>query len=188
MPQFLKNWIRSHRHKKIIKTIEIPNQGSALDLSCSGGQFFKKVHVVKPDLKLFGIDVSNDDIEKAKRELPFTSFNLESAEKLSFQNETFDFAFSTMSLHHYENSQKVFKEIHRVLKTNGILYLTDLIPKHKLTQKLWNLYRCPEPYHFEAYYSISDLATILKPIGFSIVYNKKISLIPRVRILKLKKD
>lgn len=188
MPQFLKNWIRSHRHKKIIKTIEIPSQGDILDISCSDGQFFKRLHVVAPNLKLFGIDVSNDDIEKAKKDLPFADFSLQSAEKINFQNQAFDFVFLIMSLHHYENPQKVFKEVQRVLKTNGILYLADLIPKSNLTQKILNWYGCYEPYHFEKYYSINDLETILKSLGFGLVSDKKISLIPRVRILKFKKD
>lgn len=187
MSQFVKKYIRQYRHNIIIRKIKISNQGNVLDLSCADGKFLNRLYRLKPNLNFFGIDISKDAIENGKRDLPFINFNVGNAEKLDFENETLDYIFSIMSLHHYEESQKVFEESERVLRINGILYLVDIIPKFNLTQKILNYYGCSEPYHFEKYYSISDLETILKLLGLSIVSNKTISLIPRIRILELKK-
>lgn len=187
MPQFLKDYIRAFRHKKILKSIEIPKNGIILDISCSDGKFFNRLHKLSPNLKLFGIDISSDDIIKAKADFPFANFSHGSADKLSFENNTFDFAFSIMSLHHYQNSNDFLKETYRVLKPKGILYLIDLIPKYTWTQKIHNWKGCPEPYHFEKFYSVKDLEKKLKPLGFSFVEDRKISLIPRVRLLKIQK-
>lgn len=185
--QSLKNLIRAYRYKKIIKAIEIRNNTKIIDLSCSDGQFLKMLYFFKPDLDLFGIDINKKEIKKAQINFPLAHLGVENVEKLSFENKTFDVAFSIASLHHYKNIQKSFKEIRRILKTDGIIYVIDLIPKYKWTQKIWNWHGCPEPYHFEKYYSINELKLILKPIGYNIIFDKALSSIPRMRILKLEK-
>ncbi len=187
MPQFLKNWRRIYRHRKILRTINIPTEGRVLDLSCGDGQFFRYVYEAGPGLEFSGIDINTGEIEQAKKDLPFARFSIGSAENLNFPEGSFDIIFSIMSLHHYKNAQKVFEEVGRVLKTGGVLYLVDLIPKYKWTQKLWNWKGCSEPYHFEKYYSIDELGVILKPLGLGIVSNKNIVLFPRTRILEIRK-
>lgn len=187
MSDFFKNWIRSYRYTKILKVVEIPKRGTVLDLSCADGLFIKKLHIVAPDLKIFGIDISHTDIEKAKRDVVFAHVSMEQAEKLSFQNDSFDVVFSIMSLHHYENYEKVFSEVHRVLKKNGVLYLVDLIPKFAWSQKMWNWKGCPSPYHFGKFYSLTDLETMLDPCDFNIVSHRSIALVPRVRLILIRK-
>ena len=180
--------IRTNRYRKIIKTVEIKNNDKILDLSCSDGLFLKQLSAIAPGLQLFGVDVDSAAIEKARKDCPSIIFNTENAENLNFQDDTFDSVFSMMSLHHYENSQKIFNEIKRVLKKSGTFFLADLVPKYKWTQKTWNYYGCPEPYHFEKYYSISDIETLLKPLNCSIVADKKVSSLPRLRILTINKQ
>jgi phosphatidylethanolamine/phosphatidyl-N-methylethanolamine N-methyltransferase len=45
---------------------------------------------------------------------------IENAEQLSFPDRSFDRVISTCLLHHVQNPEKVFEEILRVLKTNGV--------------------------------------------------------------------
>jgi len=187
MRQYLKDLIRSYRHKKILKIVNISEHGKVLDVSCSDGKFLNHLHDFAPDLELFGIDISNEDIEKAKKDFPYANFKEESVSRLTFDDNTFDIIFSIMSLHHYQNPNDFLKEVFRVLKPDGVLYLADLIPKYIWMQKIHNWKGCPEPYHFEKYYSIQDIEIILKPHQFRIISDRRISSIFRIKLLEIKK-
>ncbi len=188
MPQFIKDFIRAYRHRKILRTIKVPKNGVILDLSCSDGSFLGRLHTVAPNLNLFGIDISSEDIQKAKTNFPGISFKTGSVDKLDFESNSFDTIFSTMSLHHYEKPNEFFIVANRVLKLGGILYLTDLIPKYEWTQRIHNWKGCPEPYHFERFYSIKDLEKIINPLGFNIIKDSRVTLVPRIRLLAIQKS
>jgi ubiquinone/menaquinone biosynthesis C-methylase UbiE len=185
MFQFLKNYTRNFRHKKIIALIDVPRYGTILDLSCSDGAFIERLHAVSPDLKLFGVDIAAGDIEQAKVNFPYADFRNESVDRLSFGEDTFDMVFSTMSLHHYPNVIGFLEEVVRILKPDGILYITDLIPRSKWTQRFQNWNGCPETYHFEKFYTTEDLKRILDTLGFDIRSDMCVSLIPRIRLISI---
>jgi ubiquinone/menaquinone biosynthesis C-methylase UbiE len=73
---------------------------------------------------LTGIDLTPKSIEHTRKRLKL--FNLESfinvgdAENLSFEQNSFDIVYSYGVLHHSPNTQKAFKEVHRVLRPNGV--------------------------------------------------------------------
>lgn len=73
--------------------------------------------------KLTGIDLTERAIELTKNR--FKIFNLHSnlsigdAEKLKFENNTFDLVYSWGVIHHSPNTQSAVNEIHRVLKDEG---------------------------------------------------------------------
>ncbi len=187
MLQYLKNKRRFYRHKKILQNISIQGKGSVLDVSCGDGQFLKMVHISKPELVLFGIDFSSVDITKAKEIVPLANFTLGNVERLNFENESFEYVFSVLSLHHYKNAKKSFEEVHRVLKKGGIFYLIDIVPAFPIIQKLYNMYGCPEPYHFEKYYLKDDVREIIQPVGFTIISIKSIFSLSGIKILTLVK-
>lgn len=51
-------WVRSH--------VRLPDKGRGLDLCCGDGFWSKAIRNVNPDLELFGVDISNGAIEKAR--------------------------------------------------------------------------------------------------------------------------
>lgn len=60
-----------------------------------------------------------------------------------FQDKSFDVVFSNGSLHHWIHPEKVFNEIHRVLKENGIFCISDGRRDIGLGAKLlFNIVRC----------------------------------------------
>ncbi|MFH0842255.1 MAG: class I SAM-dependent methyltransferase [Bacteroidota bacterium] len=83
------------------------------------------------DLKLVGLDPSPDMIRVASRnalkeglhEIAYTHGSAENMSK--FNDGTFNLVISRDSLHHWEDPEKVFKEIKRVLKPDGNLYIHD---------------------------------------------------------------
>ena len=72
-----------------------------------------------------GIDISNKEIEIAKRENPKIEFKIANAEKLPYKNKEFDIVLVSLSLNYLKNWNSVLKEIYRVLKPNGIFVFSE---------------------------------------------------------------
>lgn len=54
------------------------------------------------------------------------SFQLGNAEKLPYEAESFDLVITRLSLHHFDNPEKPFQEMQRVLKKGGRLVVWDM--------------------------------------------------------------
>jgi len=116
--------------KKIISHIRKLNpSGSLIDACCGPGYLIVQLAKEFPTLKLIGVDISNEILERAKIRATYHERKIEfkegSVEKLPFPNEYADFIISTFSLHHWINPERAFQEIHRVLKKEGIALIFD---------------------------------------------------------------
>ena len=88
---------------------------------------------------LVGIDIDKGAISHAKQIFKKKNllFKNDDALNLSFTNNSFDIVICTHVYEHVENPDKLFKEIYRVLKPNGICYLAAV-------NALWPI----EPHHY----------------------------------------
>lgn len=92
-----------------------------LDLGCGNG-------VSTANLKAriaVGVDLSSDQLTKAKKSFPKKHFVVGDARKLPFKDETFDLIVAINMLHHVKNPDTVLKECFRVLKLGGKLMTVD---------------------------------------------------------------
>lgn len=108
-----------------------PNQ-RILDLGCGNGRFFE----IANGAEYFGCDISEKMIEIAKERYPQAKFFLTAPFSLPFQDNFFDKVFCLAVFHHipsFEFRMKFLKEIKRVLKKDGQLFLCvwNLLPKRK---------------------------------------------------------
>ena len=118
--------------KKVISQLKKLNPvGNLMDLGCGSGNLIIQIAKAFPKLDLTGVDVSNEILsfaEKQVKEYPFESkitFKLGNVEDLPFPDNSIDFIVSTFSLHHWSKPLNAFKEIYRVLKKNGICLIFD---------------------------------------------------------------
>lgn len=184
----IKGHIREYRHRKIIKEIKLSKRSVVLDCSSGSGGFLNLLHSIYPSAKLFGIDVGQDAINVATKQYLFAQFSEQSIEKVDFNDSTFDSIISLMAFHHYKNPKAFFSEIERVLKPGGVLLLADIQPKYKATQKIQNRMGCMEPYHFEKYYSLDEIETLLSQTRLTIKSDIPVTTFPqRVRLLRIAK-
>jgi ubiquinone/menaquinone biosynthesis C-methylase UbiE len=85
-----------------------------------------------PSLEIIGLELSEDMIRVANKnkieegvqeQIKYIYGNAENMK--FFENDYFDVVFSNGSLHHWENPIKVFNEIERVLKNEGVYCISD---------------------------------------------------------------
>lgn len=103
--------------------------GHVLDVGTQTGDFIKTLMIVLSNYHSFtGIDISEDDLKKAKENLKDAPVNfvVMNAEKMTFQDSYFDTVCMSYSLHHLENIDIVLAEMYRVLKPGGYFIIQEM--------------------------------------------------------------
>lgn len=106
--------------QKVLKTVPLPSNAKILDISSPhllAYWFSKKYQIIKTNL---------DPVEaRFISESAKLKFKVENANNLSFPDNTFDLTYSISVLEHiWENYHQAFKELMRVTKDNGLIYIT----------------------------------------------------------------
>jgi ubiquinone/menaquinone biosynthesis C-methylase UbiE len=95
-----------------------------LCLGCGSGEEME--YLTKLGAKCTGVDISKELIKIAKDKFPKTDFYVGSMEKLKFQDESFDFVYSSLAIHYIKDWTKVLKEVKRILKPGSyFLFSTE---------------------------------------------------------------
>ena len=119
-----------------------PNK-EVLDFGCGTGSYVKQVSNFKPK-KIIGIDISENSIEKAKKNnsenIQITDFKVGNCEDTKLNSEQFDLVYGSAILHHLE-FKKSLDEIYRLLKVNGSLVFIEPMA----TNPFINFYRFLTP-------------------------------------------
>ena len=86
--------------------------------------------------KVVGIDISKGLIDYAKKSYPKIEFHVMDMEKLKFSDSSFDYIYSSLTLHYVKNWVKPLKEIRRVLRDKGIFLFSTHHPVRWGAEKL----------------------------------------------------
>ncbi len=112
---------------KAMEIAEVKKGEKAADFGAGTG-FISEI-LLKKDLDVVAIDQSKEMISVLKNKFKnssMTEFVLGDAEYVELKENSFDYAFANMYLHHTENPQEAIKAMSRVLKPGGKLIITDL--------------------------------------------------------------
>lgn len=120
---FQKIWhyFKINSTKQILKNYHFNN---FLDIGCASGYMLSEISLTYPHAKYSGVDVYAKAINFAKKRYPNIKFQVAFAEKLPFENETFDLIIFYETIEHVENPLLSLKEIKRVLKKKGTSIVT----------------------------------------------------------------
>ena len=91
-----------------------------LDIGCGWGEF-AEAFGEKIDM---GVDIAGRDIYVASKGKMYKNLTLADARELPFANNSYGSIISISTFEHIENSEKLLKEMYRVLKPSGILAIT----------------------------------------------------------------
>jgi SAM-dependent methyltransferase len=90
-----------------------------LMLGCGTGEE-SKILEAKNAARLVGIDISKVSIDLANKTYPKHDFRVGDINtKLDFEDETFDFVYSSLALDYADSPLRVYKEVYRILKNKG---------------------------------------------------------------------
>ena len=102
---------------------------TVLDIGAGGGgkTVFYALNGAK---KVIGIDIEEGFIAEAKQfaekmHAENTDFKVENAEKTSFKENSFDICVMNDVFEHLSNPEKVLKEVHRILKNGGKVFINS---------------------------------------------------------------
>jgi len=104
--------------------------GKVLDIGFGDGFFFKALYKCNKNLNLYGLDISEKNVEITKRELDESGIKVDltvgSIDTLPFSENYFDVIVASEVLEHLDNStlQKGLSEIVRILKPGGYFLAT----------------------------------------------------------------
>lgn len=108
-----------------------------------------------------GLDINNDALAFSRNK-GFSALFKGEAEKIPFQNSSFDIISTLDCIEHIEDDRAALREISRILKNTGTLLLT--VPAHTW---LWS--RHDEALHHKRRYTGKDLREKIESAGFKIV-------------------
>jgi cyclopropane fatty-acyl-phospholipid synthase-like methyltransferase len=114
---------------KIVKLFKKYNVKRILDLGCGSGRHL--IFLARHGFDVYGIDMAKSGIKISKKWLDKEGLkaNLKIRDiykKLPYKDNFFDAIVSTQTLHHekIEKIRKLIKEMERILKINGLIFIT----------------------------------------------------------------
>jgi ubiquinone/menaquinone biosynthesis C-methylase UbiE len=98
-----------------------------LDIGCKNGSLLFTLASFLENCELHGIDLNAQLIKKnqARNKYENVYFHCAPAENLPFENSFFDIIVCTNALRHFPQRVRALDEMHRVLKSEGELYLLE---------------------------------------------------------------
>ena len=110
---------------EIINRIMRAKPKKVLDVGCGTGNVLMKLSS-NEELKLYGVDISENMIKTAKKNLGNKAeLKVGDSEYMPWEDNSFDVIVCNASFHHYPNPEKVLSEMKRMLKSDGTLIIGD---------------------------------------------------------------
>lgn len=159
--------------QKINKEIKL------LDFGCGIGKIERYLFAYFPRAKVYGIDTSSKSIDVASSTTKKATFLVYNGEEIPFEDNSFNSIILSCVLHHIppNKRKKILREIFRVLKKNGYLFIFEHNPFNLLTRYV--VRTCI--FDVDAILLTKrNLCNILKNQGFSIVEMKYIEFFPKI--------
>ena len=107
------------------------SEGKVLDAGTGPGTLAREIARRQPRLQVYGIDLSEDMIRlaraHAKREQleKQVHFDIGNVAQLPYPDHSFDLVVSTISMHHWYELEQPLRELYRVLRPGGRLWIYD---------------------------------------------------------------
>jgi len=158
MPEFLKPILSNIHDEVMIRYygcgLVVPEQMAGLkvlDLGCGAGRdVYALSQMVGEHGEVVGLDMTSEQLEVARRyqdyhadkfgyeksNVQFVQGNIDELDKLPFEDGYFDVIVSNCVINLVEDKQKVLKQAHRLLKSGGEMYFSDVYCDRRIPYEL----------------------------------------------------
>ena len=114
-------------YNDIATLIDLPDIGRLLDIGTGTGLQLRVINIQKPNLELYGLDLSFRSIQIARKYLEKRGVDLRvgSIEETPYPGDYFDIVTCHSSMSYWESLISCFNEIYRILKIGGSAQLFE---------------------------------------------------------------
>lgn len=177
---YMEEWDESKKRKveEIIRSLNLPENGKALDFGCGNGVFTIIIKNCLPAWEVYGVEISPIAVKNASKKFPQCNFFTN--DKANNYTNFFDFIFSHHVLEHVQDISATIKEIDDYLKaTSSQLHILPCGNKGSYEYNICSLHRngvekdkenrffFEEPGHLRRLTSV-ELIQLMEPLGFSV--------------------
>ena len=113
--------------ERLLKILNPQANGIYLDIGCGTGNYTNAFQ--KKGFNFIGIDPSEKMLEKANQKNQTINWKLGRAEDITLASETIDGVIGSLTIHHWDELEKSFAELFRVLKPNSSIVIFTSTPK-----------------------------------------------------------
>lgn len=167
------NWERYEKQIKLLAEI-LPKGQRVLDLGCGWGQTTAMLAVLRPDLRILGIDLGGNTPTWRELEKYGCKFRVGDALNLEIEDLEFDSVVSFGLMEHVDG-KKFLKEVYRVLKPEGYNILFNLPNRYSLSELFAGGLR---KWHHEVRYTTQEVDYLFVTAGFKILKIEREHVIP----------
>lgn len=160
--------------ERILHFLNISDGMKILDLGTGTGYLAFPIAGRYPKAEIIGLDIVQRALDKNQekavteglKNIQFVSYN---GLIFPFADEAFDMVITRYALHHFPAIKDTFQEINRVLKPNGMFFLTDPAPNDDDTERFVDAYMQMKKDGHIKFYSKKEWQEIGKIAGFNFV-------------------
>lgn len=135
---------RNHLNK-ILECLHIKSGDRILDLGTGSGYLAFEIAQKYPGSMVIGLDIVENTLKKNREraktlDLNNISFVSYGGVEIPFNSSCFDIVVTRYTLHHFPKIEESFREISRILKSNGKFFLADPTPNNDDSERFVDAY------------------------------------------------
>ena len=169
----------------VISMLEVRENMNFLDIGCgTGWAIGQAARLIDFKGSFYGVDLSKKMIEKAQENFKEnTNFHFIKAnsESIPLDDNFFDIVICTNSFHHYLHPDKAMKEIFRLLKHGGRIYILDPAADFWIIKVVDKIIKLFEPGHVKIY-SSEEFKNLMSEAGLKYIGNEEVRTREKVQI------
>jgi len=153
--------------RETLARLALAPQNRVLDIGCGTGTLLQRLSKIHPAAQLWGVDPVSEMLAKARRKLsPAIELHQGWAERLPFADAQFDVVVSCSVFHYLTEPENALAEIHRVLRANGQLAITDWCSDFRMCRLLDRYLRLIGRAHYRVY-SAQECIRLVERAGYA---------------------